>query len=86
MGLEALHHSCNPSLWRQVQCSSTMVATINTCGIVQVCRRPRWHQVRRQTVGQQFQREVQVANMLEPRSNFSVAVLGDRLMVMGGYR
>jgi len=33
--------------------------------------RPRWHQV---------------ADMLEPRSNFSVAVIDDRLMVMGGYR
>merc|ERR1719430_2035024 len=33
--------------------------------------RPRWHQV---------------ADMLEPRSNFSVAVLNGRLMVMGGYR
>ena len=30
--------------------------------------------------------EAQVADMLEPRSNFSVAVIDDRLMVMGGYR
>ena len=48
--------------------------------------RPRWHQVRPWTVGQPFQREAQVADMLEPRSNFSVAILEDRLMVMGGYR
>ena len=49
--------------------------------------RPRWHQVRPQTVGQpSFHRKAQVADMLEPRSNFSVAVIDDRLMVMGGYR
>ena len=48
--------------------------------------RPRWHQVRPLTVGQPIQRKAQVADMLEPRSNFSVAVLGDRLMVMGGCR
>ena len=46
--------------------------------------RPTWHQVRQQTMEQPFEMEVQVANMLEPRSNFSVAVLDDRLMVMGG--
>ena len=48
--------------------------------------RPRWHQVRLQTLYQPFQMEAQVADMLEPRSNFSVAVLDDRLMVMGGFR
>ena len=48
--------------------------------------RPRWHQVRPQIMSQPFQREAQVADMLEPRSNFSVAVLDDRLMVMGGFR
>ena len=42
--------------------------------------------LRQQTVGHPFEREAQVANMLEPRSRFSVAVLEDRLMVMGGYR
>ena len=29
---------------------------------------------------------VKVADMLEPRSNFSVAILNGRLVVMGGYR
>ena len=29
---------------------------------------------------------VKVADMLEPRSNFSVAILNGRLFVMGGYR
>ena len=48
--------------------------------------RPRWHQVRQQTIEHPFEREAQVADMLEPRSHFSVAVLDDRLMVMGGYR
>ena len=42
--------------------------------------------LRQQTMGHPFEREAQVANMLEPRSRFSVAVLEDRLMVMGGYR
>ena len=42
--------------------------------------------LRQQTVGHPFEREAQVAKMLEPRSSFSVAVLDDRLMVMGGYR
>ena len=32
-----------------------------------------------------FQKEAQVADMLEPRSNFSVGVLDNRLMVMGGH-
>ena len=52
------------------------------------CFTPRtsWHQVRQQTMGHPFEREAQVANMLEPRSSFSVAFLDDRLMVMGGYR
>ena len=48
--------------------------------------RTSWHQMRQQTIGHPFEREAQVANMLEPRSRFSVAVLEDRLMVMGGYR
>ena len=48
--------------------------------------RPGGHQVRPWTLCQPFQGEAQVADMLEPRSNFSVAVLGDRLMVMGGFR
>ena len=48
--------------------------------------RPRWHQVRQQIMEQPFEMEAQVADMMEPRSNFSVAVLDDRLMVMGGYR
>ena len=48
--------------------------------------RPRWHQVTQQTMEHPFKREAQVADMLEPRSEFSVAVLDDRLMVMGGYR
>ena len=48
--------------------------------------RTSWHQVRPQTMGHPCEREAQVANMLEPRSSFSVAFLDDRLMVMGGYR
>ena len=42
--------------------------------------------LRQQTMGHPFEREAQVANMLEPRPSFSVAFLDDRLMVMGGYR
>ena len=37
-------------------------------------------------LGHPFEREAQVAKMLEPRSSFPVAVLDDRLMVMGGCR
>ena len=57
-------------------------------GISRLVLHPRtsWHQMRQQTIGHPFEREAQVANMLEPRSRFSVAVLEDRLMVMGGYR
>ena len=47
--------------------------------------RPRWHQVRPRTMELE-PLKCQVANMLEPRSNFSVAVHDGRLMVMGGYR
>ena len=36
--------------------------------------------------GPAISKEAQVADMLEPRSNFSVAVIDNRLMVMGGYR
>ena len=42
--------------------------------------------LRQQTMGHPFEREAKVAKMLEPHSSFSVAVLDDRLMVMGGYR
>ena len=42
--------------------------------------------LRKQSMGHPFEREAQLAKMLEPRSSFSVAVLDDRLMVMGGYR
>ena len=50
--------------------------------------RPRWHQVMTSDCGPAAisKLEYQVADMLEPRSNFSVAVIDDRLMVMGGYR
>ena len=55
--------------------------------------RTSWHQAKvapgeslAMAMGQSVQRKAQVADMLEPRSNFSVAVLDDRLMVMGGYR
>ena len=48
--------------------------------------RPTWHQVTSSAMGESFQREAQVADMLEPRSNFSVAIIDNRLIVMGGYR
>ena len=42
--------------------------------------------LRQQTMGYPFEREAQVAKMLEPWSSFSEAVLDDHLMEMGGYR
>ena len=42
--------------------------------------------LRQQTMRHPIEREAQVAKMLEPRSSFPVAVLDDRLMVMGGCR
>ena len=49
---------------------------------------PPWHQVMTSDCGPAAISKLksQVADMLEPRSNFSVAVIDDRLMVMGGYR
>ena len=49
--------------------------------------RPRWHQVGSFEVNSPGRHlAVKVADMLEPRSNFSVAILNGRLVVMGGYR
>ena len=49
--------------------------------------RPRWHQVGSFEVNSPGRHlAVKVADMLEPRSNFSVAILNGRLFVMGGHR
>ena len=48
--------------------------------------RPRWHQVGSFEVNSSEDLAVKVADMLEPRSIFSVAILNGRLFVMGGRR
>ena len=61
------------------RCVQTLVTTITTCGMVQV------HRVRGQGVRPGWlQRHLH--DMLEPRHDFSVAVIDNRLMVMGGVR